>query len=55
MYVDDIILLAASVAALQRLVWLCEENLLSLELVINIKSQSEPELVRVSMRRALTL
>jgi len=36
-YADDIILLALSVAALQRLVSLCEENLLSLELAINIK------------------
>jgi len=36
-YADDIILLAPSVAVIQRLVSLYEENLLSLELAINIK------------------
>ena len=36
-YADDIILLAPSVGALQRLVSLCEVNLQSLELTINIK------------------
>jgi Reverse transcriptase (RNA-dependent DNA polymerase) len=36
-YADDIILLAPSVGALQRLVSLCGVNLQSLELTINIK------------------
>jgi len=36
-YAEDIILLAPSVATLQRLVSLCEENLQSLELAMNIK------------------
>jgi len=36
-YADDILLLAPSVAALQRLVSLCELNLQSLDLAINIK------------------
>ena len=36
-YADDILLLAPSVAALQRLVSLCDLNLQSLDLAINIK------------------
>jgi len=50
-YADDIILLAPSVAASQKLVSFCEENLLSLELAINIKKSVSIIIVR----RALTL
>ena len=37
LYADDILLLAKSVTALQRMLWLCEQELNSIDMVINAK------------------
>ena len=37
LYADDILLLAKSVTALQRMLWLCEQELNSIDMVINVK------------------
>ena len=38
MYADDILLLAPSVTALQKLLWVCEQELDSIDMVVNAKS-----------------
>jgi len=37
LYADDILLVAKSVTALQRMLWLCEQELNSIDMVINVK------------------
>ena len=40
MYADDILLLAPSVTALQKHLWVCEQELDSIDMVINAKKSS---------------
>jgi len=37
LYADDILLIAKSVTALQRMLWLCEQELNSIDMVINVR------------------
>jgi len=46
LYADDILLLAPSVAVLQRLLQECEEELNSIDMVINIKNPAVCVLAR---------
>ena len=48
MYADDVLLLARSVTALQKLLWACEQEFESIDMAINVKKSS---CLRIGARR----
>jgi len=48
LYADDLLLLARSVTALQKLLWACEQEFESIDMAINVKKSS---CLRIGARR----
>ena len=54
LYADDILLVAPSVTALQRLLLLCEQELMWLDMSLNVKQEAQLMLTTGSTRLAVS-